>query len=97
MPNHKDGNADILYDKRPSDEPFFQVGATFVSPPDEHYYGLGQDQHGFLDHRGHTVACQHDYNATGGASFCVPFAITNKGYGLIWDNPSKTTVAPGIQ
>jgi alpha-D-xyloside xylohydrolase len=96
VPNHKDGNADILYDKRPSDEPFFQVGATFVSPPDEHYYGLGQDQHGILDHRGHTVACQNDYNATGGASFCVPFAITNKGYGLIWDNPSKTTIAPGF-
>jgi alpha-D-xyloside xylohydrolase len=96
VPNHKDGNADILYDKRPTDEPFFQVGATFVSPPDEHYYGLGQDQHGFLDHRGHTVRCQHDYNATGGASFCVPFLVTNKGYGLIWDNPSKTTVEPGF-
>ncbi len=97
VPNHKDGNADILYDKRPTDEPFFRVGATFVSPPDEHYYGLGQDQHGFLDHRGHTVYCQHDYDATGGPSFCVPFAVTNKGYGLVWDNPSKTTVAAGVQ
>ena len=96
VPNHKDGNADILYDKRPADEPFFRVGATFVSPPDEHYYGLGQDQHGFLDHRGHTVYCQHDYDATGGPSFCVPFAVTNKGYGLVWDNPSKTTVEPGF-
>jgi alpha-D-xyloside xylohydrolase len=96
VPNHKDGNADVLYDKRPTDEAFFQVGATFVSPPDEHYYGLGQDQHGFLDHRGHTVDCWNDYNATGGASFCVPFAVTNKGYGLIWDNPSKTTVEPGF-
>jgi alpha-D-xyloside xylohydrolase len=96
VPNHKDGNADVLYDKRPTDEAFFQVGATFVSPPDEHYYGLGQDQHGFLDHRGHTVDCWNDYNATGGASFCVPFLVTNKGYGLIWDNPSKTTVEPGF-
>ncbi|MGA9719581.1 MAG: TIM-barrel domain-containing protein, partial [Acidobacteriaceae bacterium] len=96
VPNHKDGNADILYDKRPQDEAFFRVGATFVSPPDEHYYGLGQDQHGFLDHRGHTVYCQHDYDATGGPSFCVPFAVTNKGYGLVWDNPSKTKVEPGF-
>jgi alpha-D-xyloside xylohydrolase len=95
-PNYKDGNADILYDKRPQDEAFFRVGATFVSPPDEHYYGLGQDQHGFLDHRGHTVYCQHDYDATGGPSFCVPFAVTNKGYGLVWDNPSKTRVEPGF-
>jgi alpha-D-xyloside xylohydrolase len=96
VPNHKDGNASILYDKRPQDEAFFQVGATFVSPPDEHYYGLGQDQHGFLNHRGHTVRCQHDYNATGGPSFCVPFMVTNKGYGLVWDNPSKTTIEPGF-
>jgi alpha-D-xyloside xylohydrolase len=96
VPNHKDGNADILYDKRPEDEAFFQVGATFVSPPDEHYYGLGQDQHGFLDHRGHTVECWNNYTATGGPSFCVPFAVTNKGYGLIWDNPSQTTIEAGF-
>jgi alpha-D-xyloside xylohydrolase len=96
VPNHKDGNADILYDKRPGDEVFFQVGATFVSPPDEHYYGLGQDQHGFLDHRGHTVECWNNYTATGGPSFCVPFAVTNKGYGLIWDNPSQTTIEAGF-
>ena len=54
-------------------ETFFQVGATFVSPDDEHYYGLGQNQEGFLDHRGHTVECWHNYTATGGPSVCVPF------------------------
>src|SRR5205085_6228452 len=41
VPNHKDGNAEILHDRRPTDTPFFQVGAYFASPPDEHYYGLG--------------------------------------------------------
>lgn len=96
VPNHKDGNADILLDRRPTDPPFFQVGATFASTPDEHYYGLGQDQHGFLDHRGHTVRCWHNYTATGGPSSCVPFAVTNKGYGLLWDNPSQTTIEPGF-
>ena len=96
VPNHKDGNAGVLYDKRPSDAPFFQVGATFASPDDEHYYGLGQNQEGFLDHRGHTVECWHNYTATGGPSVCVPFLVTNKGYGLVWDNPSKTTIEPGF-
>jgi alpha-D-xyloside xylohydrolase len=96
VPNHKDGNAGILNDKRPSDAPFYQVGATFVSPEDEHYYGLGQNQEGFLDHRGHTVECWHNYLATGGPSVCVPFLVTNYGYGLIWDNPSKTTIMPGF-
>jgi alpha-D-xyloside xylohydrolase len=96
VPNHKDGNADILYDRRPTDPPFFQVGATFASPPDEHYYGLGQNQEGYLDRRGHVVRCAHDYNAPSGQSVCVPFVVTNKGYGLVWDNPSATTVAFGF-
>ena len=96
VPNYKDGNAGVLHDRRPSDAAFYQVGATFASPDDEHYYGLGQNQEGFLDHRGHTVDCWHNYTATGGPSVCVPFVVTNRGYGLIWDNPSKTTIEPGF-
>ncbi|WP_263351955.1 glycoside hydrolase family 31 protein [Acidicapsa acidisoli] len=96
VPNYKDGNADILHDRRPSDEPFFQVGATFASPDDEHYYGLGQNQEGYLDHRGHTVECWNNYTATGGPTWCIPFVVTNKGYGLLWDNPSQTTIEPGF-
>ncbi|HKC13610.1 MAG TPA: glycoside hydrolase family 31 protein [Vicinamibacteria bacterium] len=96
VPNHKDGNAAILNDRRPGDAPFYQVGAVFASPDDEHYYGLGQQQEGVLDHRGHTVPCWHDYNATGGPTICVPFVVTNYGYGMIWDNPSKTTIEPGF-
>ncbi|HSU31689.1 MAG TPA: TIM-barrel domain-containing protein [Bryobacteraceae bacterium] len=96
VPNYKDGNAQVLYDRRPSDKPFFQVGAYFTSPDDEHYYGLGQNQEGYLDRRGHSVEAWHDYNAAAGPSIGVPFIVTNKGYGLVWDNPSKTTVAFGF-
>ncbi|HUV71060.1 MAG TPA: TIM-barrel domain-containing protein [Terracidiphilus sp.] len=96
VPNQKDGTAYLVHDRRPSDPPFFTVGATFASPDDEHYYGLGQNQEGFLDHRGHAVRCWNDYLAAAGPSFCVPFAVTNKGYGLVWDNPSKTTIEPGF-
>jgi alpha-D-xyloside xylohydrolase len=96
VPNHKDGNAAILNDRRPSDAPFFRVGAIFASPADEHYYGLGQNQEGFLDHRGHTVECWQNYTATGGPTVCVPFVVTNRGYGMVWDNPSKTTIEPGF-
>ena len=95
-PNQKDGTAGLLHDRRPGDPKSYVVGATFASPDDEHYYGLGQNQEGFLDHRGHVVHCWADYNAPGGQSFCVPFLITNKGYGLLWDNPSKTTIAAGF-
>jgi alpha-D-xyloside xylohydrolase len=96
IPNQKDGTADVLRDRRPTDAEFFTVGATFASPDDEHYYGLGQNHEGFLDHRGHAVRCWQDYLATAGPSVCVPFLVTNKGYGLVWDNPSKTTFEPGF-
>jgi alpha-D-xyloside xylohydrolase len=92
VPNHKDGNADVLYDRRSGDDPFYQVGATFAAPADEHYYGLGQNQQGALDLRGRSLECAHDYTAAAGPSVCVPFIVTNKGYGLVWDNPSKTRV-----
>jgi alpha-D-xyloside xylohydrolase len=96
VPNYKDGNHDVLYDRRPADDPFYEVGATFAAPQDEHYYGLGQNQEGFLDRRGRVLHCEHDYDAPGGQSVCVPFVVTNKGYGIVWDNPSKTTVAFAI-
>ena len=51
VPNHKDGTARLANDRRPTDPQFYTVGATFASPGDEHYYGLGQNQEGFLDHR----------------------------------------------
>jgi len=101
VPNHKDGTASIGDDRRSnvrgtSDPPFYIVGASFVSPDDEHYYGLGQNHEGFLDHRGHPVHCWADYTAPAAPSFCVPFLVTNKGYGLLWDNPSKTTISAGF-
>jgi alpha-D-xyloside xylohydrolase len=96
VPNHKDGTAELAGDRRPTDPESWVVGATFASPDDEHYYGLGQNHEGFLDHRGHAVRCWHDYLAPAGPSVCVPFLVTNKGYGVVWDNPSKTTIEPGF-
>jgi alpha-D-xyloside xylohydrolase len=94
--NHKDGTAPLAADRRPSDGPSYVVGATFFSPDDEHYYGLGQNQEGYLDRRGHSVHCWNDYLAAASPSTCVPFYITNKGYGLLWDNASKTTINLGF-
>lgn len=74
----------------------YSVAATFDSPADEHYYGLGQQQKGWMDLRDHEVHCWHDYAATGGEDVCVPFMVSSHGYGLVWDNPSKTTVDLGF-
>ena len=47
--NYKSGTAALERDRRPNDPEFYTISATFASPADEHYYGLGQDQEGFLD------------------------------------------------
>ena len=72
------------------------VASTFDSPADEHYYGLGQQQKGWMDLRDHEIRCWHDYGAIGGENVCVPFMVSSRGYGLVWDNPSKTTVDLGF-
>lgn len=74
----------------------YRVSATFKSPAGEHYYGLGQHQQGFLDLRDHRIDCWQQYNAIEGESVCVPFMVSSRDYGLIWDNPSKTTVDLGF-
>jgi alpha-glucosidase/alpha-D-xyloside xylohydrolase len=73
-----------------------RVSAVFDSRADEHYYGLGQQQQGWMDLRDHEIQCWHDYNRLGGESVCVPFLVSTRGYGLIWDNPSKTTIDLGF-
>ncbi len=107
VPNHKDGNAGILNDVKPSiaynrydprnpDKVYDAVGATFFSPSNEHYYGLGENQQGYLDHRDHPIRCWNNYTAPAAPTFCVPFLVTNHHYAVLWDNPSKTTIVPGF-
>ena len=74
----------------------YRVESTFDSSADEHYYGLGQQQKGWMDLRDHRIPCWHDYSALGGEDVCVPFLVSSRGYGLVWDNPSKTTVDLGF-
>jgi len=83
-------------DSDQKDDAGFRVSAVFNSPANEHYYGLGQQQQGALDLRDHRINCWHDYSSIGGENVCVPFLISTRGYGLIWDNPSKTTVDLGF-
>ncbi|MDH2132046.1 glycoside hydrolase family 31 protein [Sphingobium yanoikuyae] len=77
-------------------EKTFKVGASFDAPLDEHYYGLGQNQEGYMDLRGKQIDCSHSYDAPAGETVCVPFLVTNKGYGIVWDNPARTLVWPGL-
>ena len=96
VPNHKDGNARTSSTPRPTDPPFFQVGATFASPQ-VNITMAWQNQEGYLEPTRPRCALRASYyNAPSGQSVCVPFVVTNKGYGIVWDNPSATTVAFGF-
>ncbi|MGA7859004.1 MAG: TIM-barrel domain-containing protein [Terracidiphilus sp.] len=95
FPNHPEAaNAGANYEQKA--DPGYRVSATFDSPASEHYYGLGQHQQGFLDLRDHRVDCWHNYSEIGGETVCVPFMVSSRDYGLIWDNPSKTTIDLGF-
>src|SRR5213592_2265990 len=74
----------------------FKIGANFSVTPDEHFYGLGQNQEGNLDLRGHTIDCRHYYDAPAGEQVCVPVLVSSNNYMIVWDNPSATTVSPGL-
>src|SRR6266496_1010735 len=37
-----------------------------------------------------------EVNAPAGETVCVPFLVTNKGYGIVWDNPSDTVISAGV-
>jgi alpha-D-xyloside xylohydrolase len=77
-------------------EKTWQVGASFIAPADEHYYGMGQNQEGILDLRGRVIDCKHWYDAPAGEQVCVPFMVSSKGYGIVWDNPSATRFVAAV-
>src|SRR5260370_25742309 len=67
----------------------WQVQQTFLSPPDEALYGLGQHQEGLFNLRGVPVRL-HQANT----NISIPFLLSSKGYGILWNNPSLTDFNP---
>jgi len=87
------------WDMAPHDvtgEHTFAVSASFSVQPGEHFYGLGQNQEGHLDLRGRTIDCRHYYDAPADEQVCVPVLVSSRNYMIVWDNPSATTVSPGL-
>ena len=66
-------------------QPTFHLRQEWSSPPDEALYGLGQHQLGLLNVRGYDLDLwQHN------GTEIVPFLVSSRGYGLLWDNDSFT-------
>jgi alpha-D-xyloside xylohydrolase len=62
-----------------------QVCQTFEAAPDEAFYGLGQHQNGQFNYRGEHVTLLQQNSVAG-----VPFLVSSKNYGILWDNYSIT-------
>lgn len=70
-------------------EPTFRVEQHFVSPKDEYLYGMGQFQDGYLNIRGLTRQLVQT-----NTQISIPFFLSNKGYGLLWNNYGLTDFNP---
>ena len=63
----------------------WNVFGTFKLTPDEGIFGLGQHQYGWMNHRDkEVVLVQTNTTAVN------PFLVSTKGWGILWDNYSKT-------
>ncbi|MEO7309138.1 MAG: TIM-barrel domain-containing protein [Chitinophagaceae bacterium] len=65
----------------------FALRQAFETTDEEAFYGLGQHQEGAMNYKNSQVSLVN-YN-TGVA---IPFLVSNKNYGILWDNYSITKV-----
>lgn len=63
----------------------YYVSQIFESPDDEAFYGLGQHQSDEFNYKG-LNECLYQYNT----KISVPFIISSRNYGILWDNYSLT-------
>ena len=63
----------------------FSVRQNFTLSTDEGVYGLGQQQSGVMNYRGQTVKIVQSNTVA-----VTPVVVSTAGYGIFWDNYSKT-------
>jgi alpha-D-xyloside xylohydrolase len=62
-----------------------EAAVWFSLTPEEHLYGLGQHQNGLLDQRNLEMELSQD-----NTNISIPFFLSSKGYGVLWNNTSAT-------
>ncbi len=73
--------APVVYDA----DSGFTVQQGFQLDPGEGVYGLGEQEHGYMNFRGKRVVL-----AQANVGAANPFLVSTKGYGILWDNYSMT-------
>lgn len=64
---------------------YYNLTQTFQTTSDDAWYGLGQHQDGVLNYRGQQVTFFQN-----NTEVAIPFLISSKNYGILWDNYSLT-------
>jgi alpha-D-xyloside xylohydrolase len=61
----------------------FSLTARFEAKEGEKFFGLGQYQDPYLDKKGSSLELAHRNSQSS-----VPFALSSRGYGFLWNNPA---------
>ncbi|HOK66923.1 MAG TPA: glycoside hydrolase family 31 protein [Anaerohalosphaeraceae bacterium] len=69
----------------------FSLEQRFTLRPEEGLYGLGQHQDGYMNYRGRTVTLVQSNTEA-----AIPFLVSTGGWGILWDNYSKTIFSDSI-
>ena len=67
------------------DKSLYNISQVFESPDNEAFYGLGQPQTGIINYKDKDVDLTQ-YNSI----VAIPFLVSSRKYGLLWDNYSIT-------
>jgi alpha-D-xyloside xylohydrolase len=70
----------------------YNVRQDFLLSPGEALYGLGQHQEGFFNIRDIPIRLLQ-----ANTNIAIPFLLSTKGYGLLWNDPALTDFNPATQ
>ena len=68
----------------------YHMEVRFKAYEGERFYGLGQHRHGLLDQKGAVVELLQR-----NAEVSIPFLLSSRGYGFLWNNPAVGRVELG--
>jgi alpha-D-xyloside xylohydrolase len=72
------------------DSDLFRIQARFKAQEGERFYGLGQHRHGLLNQKGAVIELFQR-----NAEVSIPFLVSSRGYGFLWNNPAIGRVELG--
>jgi alpha-D-xyloside xylohydrolase len=73
----------------------YEANAIVSAEIGESFYGLGQQQTHTLDYANQRIEVFHNYKGEGGERIGIPFLVSSRNYGIIWNTLSQSVFEPG--